>query len=1060
MREAEPTSLARFTDRVYVTRGGAATVERAVDSQTGARVAIKRCVELEGSRADAVTREGALLSVLAHPALAQHVAHGLDQGFAFVVTRWIDGESLEERRSRSLMSSAELVSLARRVASALAALHAGGFAHGDVSPSNVLLEEREPAKAVLIDPSTHGFVTPDFAAPEVLLGALSAPASDLYSLGALLRACGAEQCDKPALTALARALCDERAQRRPSASAVLTELDRIELSRSAVVVDYSRAESRSKLIATPLRGRERELAWLDAERARADADGARLVAVRSPIGQGKSSLLRHWQHRRPLRERSLWANARGVGAPFALLESLLDNALSAHSDSDDPQLALAARCAQSPSETAALAALFAEVQRKPRAGAPSPIVLVARSDPSMMSAQLEWAFGRLFASELALGPLTVILDDAHECDPTSSRVLSGCLRRAKGPLLFVLCGRSADERDPLVAMARASLSLPPLDPAASEQMARDLWPSAGEHALRSIVERAEGSPLYIEQLARQQASDSAPVTEVVRRRVESRLPIERSVLAAAALLGASFSATAARAVCADIASAGAVELAIEQLSSAGFLRSMDDGSLSFSNALVRDAALDSARASDERLRTRALRWLSAKGEDDIALAVLADSAGERDLAAMRYLGAARRAAMGGDFASAISYAQSGLRCSTAPMVSAALEAVRAHSLGWMGRWRDASEGASRALIGVERGSEDWARAASVQCFALFELGEIDASLRALDALLDVEPAPRSFDLLAWAYSAMAFALSASFADRVMCERLVRASQRLAERAATPRVEGAAARVRADYFRAVEGDIERAIESITEAERSLLEAGDELQAIYTHGLHTRYRLVAGDWQQALSLCEEGQQSAERLRAGSVQVYLRALRADILLRVHRTTEALTEALAVLETPGVSARTAIRTQALRIVAEAHLELGDEDEAVRVAEESVAASKSDCSDRAGAYVVLALALRARSSMERAIDAARTADRIVRAERPIVTDDFGATATLALLLAEVGQREEAREALARAEQTLARWVAHAGPVRESMERASVVALRTAQARAASEGRRSRTPGR
>ncbi|MFO0560715.1 MAG: protein kinase [Polyangiales bacterium] len=1065
VREAEGPSLARYTDRVAVARGGAAIVHRAVDSRTKARVAIKRCVEIEGARADAVTREGALLSVIAHPALAEYVEHGLDEGYAYVVTRWIDGESLEERRARAPLSSAELVALARRVASALAALHGAGFVHGDVSPSNVLLEGREPARAVLIDPSTHGFVTPEFAAPEALHGALSSPAGDLYSLGALLVASGAEQCDKPAIAALAKALCDERSSRRPDANAVIAELDRIELSHDALPRGSSRAETRSKLISTPLRGRERELAWLDAERARCDAEGPRLVILRSAIGQGKSSLLRHWQNRRPFAERSLWANARGVGAPFALLESLLDNALSAHSDHADPALALASRCAQSPSEIAAIAALFAEVQRRPRPGAIPPIVMVAHSDPSMMLAQLEWAFGRLFAVELALGPLTVVIDDAHECDPTSSRVLSGVARRARGPLMLIWSGRSADERDPLAAMARASLVLAPLDAAASEQMARDLWPSASELSLRSIVERAEGSPLHIEQLARQQASDSAPVTEVVRRRVEARLPIERSVLAAAALLGASFSATAARAVCADVASAGAIELAIEQLSNAGFLRSLDDGSLSFANALVRDAALESARSSDERLRARALRWLSAKGEDDVALAVLADSTGERDVAAMRYLGAARRAAMGGDFASATSYAQSGLRCSTAPAVSAALEAVRANALGWMGRWREASEGAQRALAGVERGSDDWARAASARCFALFELGEIDASLRALDELLSVEPTPRTFDLLAWAYSAMAFALSASFADRTMCERLVRASSELARKAQTARVSGAAARVRADFYRAIEADLGRAVEHITEAERLLHEAGDELGAIYTRGLHARYRFIAGDWQRSLALCEEGLEIAERLRANSVLLYLRASRADLLLRVHRTTEALAEALAVLETPGVSARTAIRTQAHRVAAEAHLDLGDVDEAVQSAAHAVAATKSDSTDRACAYVVLAMARREAGAIDAAIDAAREAERVVSAARPIVTDDYGAAATLALALADKGAIDEARAALALAEQRLARWLSLAGPLAESMERSSIAARRTAQARAAvtaasGANRRSRNPSR
>ncbi|MBL8682466.1 MAG: AAA family ATPase [Myxococcales bacterium] len=1049
MRSADPAPLSRYAERVAMARGGAAVVSRAVDARSGLVVAIKRCVELEGARADAVAREGALLSVLSHPALAEYVEHGLDDGFAYVVTRWIEGESLEARAARDELSAVELVALARRIASALVALHSAGFAHGDITLSNVLLEGGLAGRAVLIDPSTHGFVTPEFAAPEVLRGALSNASSDLYSLGVLLRVCGVERSGRAALVNLARALQDERASRRPTATAVLAALDRIELAPSSAKLEAPRGESRSRLIATPLRGRERELAWLDAERARSDGGEAGIVVVRGPIGQGKSSLLRHWQNRRPFSERSLWANARGRGAPFALLESLLESALSTYVERDDPLLELASRSAQSPSERASLVALFAEVQRNPRAEALAPIVMVARSDPAMMISQLEWAFGRLLAAELARASLTVVLDDAHECDVTSSRVLSACLSRIRGPLLVIVAGRTTDERDPLVSMARASLALAPLDDAASALMTRDLWPSVDDAALRSILDRVEGNPLYIEQLALQQASDTAPVAEVIRRRVESRLPIERSVLAVAALLGTNFSATAARAVCADIASAGAIELAIEQLSNAGFLRHTEEGSLTFSSALVREAALDAARGSDERLQAKALRWLSAKGEDEFALALLADAAGERDVAALRYLGAARRATLGGDFGSATSYAERGLRCSNVDGVRAALDAVRAHSLGWQGRWREASESAARALVGVERGSEDWAHAASARCFALFELGELDASLRALDELLEVEPVERTFDALSWAYGAMAFALAASFADKATCARLVRASRSLAERAKTPRVAGAAARVRAEYFRAIEGDLGRAVESIVEAEALLTQAGDELGTIYTQGLHMRYRALAGDWQRALALGATAEASAERLGAASVRLYLRAARADVLLRARRVEDALTESLAVLESPGIASRSVIRAQSLRVVAEAYVELGDCDEAELHARAAVSASKSPCAERASALVVLSSVLLEKHALDAAVDAAREAVALIVAPRPTVTDDFGASAALALAFAASGRADEARRALEEARRSLDRWVAGAGPLRETMRRSSVVATRTLLASAA-----------
>lgn len=84
------------------------------------------------------------------------------------------------------------VAIIRECLGALSALHRNGVVHGDVKPSNIMLKRTGHAKIVDIGSAfemnlpVRQTITPAYAAPEVLRGAVGTPQSDLASLGYVL----------------------------------------------------------------------------------------------------------------------------------------------------------------------------------------------------------------------------------------------------------------------------------------------------------------------------------------------------------------------------------------------------------------------------------------------------------------------------------------------------------------------------------------------------------------------------------------------------------------------------------------------------------------------------------------------------------------------------------------------------------------------------------------------------------------------------------------------------------------------------------------------------------
>ncbi|MFH8804479.1 protein kinase [Streptomyces sp. NPDC017936] len=187
-------------------RGGMGVVWRATDRLLGRQVAVKELVpddslsaEEARARRDRTLREARAVAQLRHPHVI--VVHDVveEDERPCIVMELIDGGSLADRISaRGPVEAHEAARIGADLLGALRAAHAAGVLHRDIKPANVLVESAT-GRAVLTDfgiaqvtgattlTETGSFVgSPEYTAPERMSGERTGPASDLWSLGALL----------------------------------------------------------------------------------------------------------------------------------------------------------------------------------------------------------------------------------------------------------------------------------------------------------------------------------------------------------------------------------------------------------------------------------------------------------------------------------------------------------------------------------------------------------------------------------------------------------------------------------------------------------------------------------------------------------------------------------------------------------------------------------------------------------------------------------------------------------------------------------------------------------
>jgi serine/threonine protein kinase len=200
----KPVNLQRrFALLAETGRGSMSRVYRATDKTTGRIVCLKvhireknEAAAARAGREETKPPEGEMASKVVHP----HVVRTYDWGVStqreqFLVMEFIEGESLQLIRESKSADLARKVELMAQAAEGLAAVHAAGFIHHDVSPRNYLVDREGSVKLIdfgLAIPNTPAFRKPgnrtgtlQYMAPELIRREGIDERIDVFSFGAM-----------------------------------------------------------------------------------------------------------------------------------------------------------------------------------------------------------------------------------------------------------------------------------------------------------------------------------------------------------------------------------------------------------------------------------------------------------------------------------------------------------------------------------------------------------------------------------------------------------------------------------------------------------------------------------------------------------------------------------------------------------------------------------------------------------------------------------------------------------------------------------------------------------
>jgi eukaryotic-like serine/threonine-protein kinase len=195
--------LGAYTLESVLGHGGSGTVWLAhrSDGRYEGRAAVKllSAAMLGRPSEQRFVREGTLLARLRHPHIAQLIDAGVVAGQPYLVLEYVGGQHIDRYARAQTLDVEACVRLFLDVLAAVAYAHRHLIVHRDLKPSNILVTAEGSVKlldfgvAALLDPNAVQLtremgpgLTPEYAAPEQLLGREVTTATDVYALGLVL----------------------------------------------------------------------------------------------------------------------------------------------------------------------------------------------------------------------------------------------------------------------------------------------------------------------------------------------------------------------------------------------------------------------------------------------------------------------------------------------------------------------------------------------------------------------------------------------------------------------------------------------------------------------------------------------------------------------------------------------------------------------------------------------------------------------------------------------------------------------------------------------------------
>ncbi|MCU0690274.1 MAG: protein kinase [Polyangiaceae bacterium] len=362
----------------------------------------------------------------------------------------------------------------------------------------------------------------------------------------------------------------------------------------------------------------------------------------------------------------------------------------------------------------------------------SQAVQTARSAPQLMSARVFCAVESLWRLESKRAPRLLVLEDFDDLDDSSVALVEWLLACKDLPLAVFAFGRTGGAaRFPKLWEGRRVEHIPlgPLPQAACIHIAREAAPSLDSALVDRIMDRAQGNPLFLEELLRHATHDGGELPLSVQALIQNQLDKlssgPRQVARAASVFGEEFWTDALRALVGADCEQHIESLVREEiLVRSPVSRLPDQTQWSFRRAMVCETAYASLLEPDRaELHRKAAAWLLSVGELEFAtLARHAEAGPDHSHAVELYARAYSQAYSKGQLETSLTFAKRAGACTDDPLLRAQSLLQQAQVLSWMGKLGEQLDAALAAATLGATGTDLWGEARRVAGMAQRERG--------------------------------------------------------------------------------------------------------------------------------------------------------------------------------------------------------------------------------------------------------------------------------------------------------------------------------------------------